>query len=191
MQSKFRTANNRSPTSRPTIYEWPERFITTGSILPKPKSGRPSRRLYDVKRIQDTFHCSPRKSIRSAAQHLQIPRSTVIDVVHKKLRLYAYKLQLLHELKLDDKPQRRTFAEEMLQKTEDDENFLQSVIFSDEATFHVSGIVNRHNTRIWGLENPHAVLEQARDSRKVSVWCGLLHDSNYRAFYLFQSNCPL
>ncbi|GBL92052.1 hypothetical protein AVEN_102601-1 [Araneus ventricosus] len=84
-----------------------------------------------------------------------MPRSTVHDVVHKKLRLYAYKLQLLHELKPDDKPRLRTFAEEMLQKMEDDENFLQCVIFPDEATFHVSSIIKRHNTRIWGLENPH------------------------------------
>ncbi|GBO25327.1 hypothetical protein AVEN_24255-1 [Araneus ventricosus] len=111
VQHKFWTTYNRSPHSRPTIYEWHERFMTTGSVLPKPKSGRPSRSFDDVKRIQETFRRSPRKSIRSAAQHLQIPRSTVHVVVHKKIRLYAYKLQLLHELKPDDKPRRRTFAE--------------------------------------------------------------------------------
>ncbi|GBL94432.1 hypothetical protein AVEN_12207-1 [Araneus ventricosus] len=49
-------------------------------------------------------------------------------------------------------------------------------MFSDEAAFHLSGIVNRHITRIWGLENPHSVLEQARHSPKVKVWCDLLHD---------------
>ncbi|GBM65217.1 hypothetical protein AVEN_65668-1 [Araneus ventricosus] len=48
------------------------------------------------------------------------------------------------------------------------EDLLQRVMFSDEATFHESGIVNRHNTRIWGLENPHAV--QARDSPKALDW---------------------
>ncbi|GBL91613.1 hypothetical protein AVEN_23664-1 [Araneus ventricosus] len=36
-----------------------------------------------LKRIQETFRRSPRKSNRSAAQHLQIPRSTVHDIVHK------------------------------------------------------------------------------------------------------------
>ncbi|GBM99137.1 hypothetical protein AVEN_172401-1 [Araneus ventricosus] len=103
------------------------------------------------------------------------------DVVHNQLRLYGYKLQLLHELKPDDKPRRRTFSGEMLQEMEEDKNFLQRVMFSDEATFHVSGIVNRHNTRIWGVQNPHTVLEQARDSPKVK--CGLPHDRmNYRAF---------
>ncbi|GBL96485.1 hypothetical protein AVEN_229933-1 [Araneus ventricosus] len=116
VQRKFRTTYNRSPPSRPTIYEWHERFMTTSIVLPKPKSCRPSRSFHDFKRIQETFRRSPRKSIRSAAQHLQIPRSTVHDVVHKKLRLYTYKLQLLHELKPDDRPRHRTFAEEMLQK---------------------------------------------------------------------------
>ncbi|GBL85885.1 hypothetical protein AVEN_183664-1 [Araneus ventricosus] len=48
----------------------------------------------------------------------------------------------------------------------------------------VSGIVNRHITRVWGLENPHAVLEQARDSPKVNVWCGLLHDRIIEPFFL-------
>jgi hypothetical protein len=27
-------------------------------------------------------------------------------------------------------------------------------IFSDEATFHINGKVNRHNVRVWGTENP-------------------------------------
>ncbi|GBM24409.1 hypothetical protein AVEN_167636-1 [Araneus ventricosus] len=143
--------------------------MTTGSVLPKPKSGCHSRSFDDVQRIQETFRRSPQKSIRIAARHLQIPRSTVHDVVHKKLRLYAYKLQLLHDLKLDDKPRHRTLVEEMLQKSEGDENYLQRVMFSDETTFHVSGIVNRYNARIRGLENPHAVLDQARDSLKVNM----------------------
>jgi hypothetical protein len=48
-------------------------------------------------------------------------------------------------------------------------------MFSDEATFHVSGKVNKQNVRIWESENPHATVEHIRDSPKVNVWCGLLH----------------
>ncbi|GBN36801.1 hypothetical protein AVEN_57939-1 [Araneus ventricosus] len=64
IQRKFRTTCNRSPPSRPTIYEWHERFMTTDSLLPKPKSDRPNRSFSDVKRIQETFHRSSRKPIR-------------------------------------------------------------------------------------------------------------------------------
>jgi hypothetical protein len=31
----------------------------------------------------------------------------------------------------------------MLARNDDDEGFLQSVLFSDEATFHVPGLLNR------------------------------------------------
>ena len=37
-----------------------------------------------------------------------------------------------------------------------------------ERTFHVNGKVNKHNTRIWGTENPHEILEHQRDSPKVT-----------------------
>jgi hypothetical protein len=41
-----------------------------------------------------------------------------------------------------------------------DDHFLEKVQFSDEATFHVSGAVNRHNVGIWGLWN--ALYKQVR-----------------------------
>ncbi|GBN56461.1 hypothetical protein AVEN_75979-1 [Araneus ventricosus] len=44
VQRKLRITYKGSPPSRPTIYEWHERFMTTSSVLPKPKSARPSGR---------------------------------------------------------------------------------------------------------------------------------------------------
>ncbi|PNF27743.1 hypothetical protein B7P43_G12779 [Cryptotermes secundus] len=57
----------------------------------------------------------------------------------------------------------------MLKNTED-ELFLRRVIFSDEATFHLSGKVNRHNVRIWGYR---VTFEHVRDSPKVNVFCAI------------------
>jgi hypothetical protein len=42
-------------------------------------------------------------------------------------------------------------------------------VFSDQATFHQTGKVNRHNVRIWDTENPHEVVEYVRYSPNVSV----------------------
>ncbi|KFM60000.1 Transposable element Tc1 transposase, partial [Stegodyphus mimosarum] len=58
-----------------------------------------------------------------------------------------------------------------------------SVMFSDEASCHLSGIVNRHNVRIWGSEYPHEYREAQRDSPKVNVWCGLMHDRDNVPFF--------
>ena len=59
--------------------------------------------------------------------------------------------------------------------------------FSDEATFHVSGKVNKHNIRIWGSQNPCEVLERERDSPKINVWCGLMHNQIIGPFIFAES----
>ena len=45
--------------------------------------------------------------------------------------------------------------------------------FSDEATFHTSGHVKRHNTIFWGTENPCVIQKHECDSPKVKVWCAV------------------
>ncbi|KAJ4443335.1 hypothetical protein ANN_05003 [Periplaneta americana] len=45
---------------------------------------------------------------------------------------------------------RSIIRQRLLDKVDDDDTFLTRVCFSDEATFHISGKVNRHNCRIWG-----------------------------------------
>ena len=57
---------------------------------------------------------------------------------------------------------------------EEDGHFLNCICFSDEATFYVSGMLNKHIARIWGSENPHLTRQIECDSPKVNVWCGLL-----------------
>jgi hypothetical protein len=51
----------------------------------------------------------------------------------------------------------------------EEDGFVERLIFSDEATFHISGKVKRHNVRIWGIVQPHAQTEHQRDSPKVNV----------------------
>ena len=60
---------------------------------------------------------------------------------------------------------------------DDDDTFsLIQVYFSDEANFHVSGKVNRHNCRIRGSKNPRFVIEHQRDSPKWNVGYGIMRD---------------
>ena len=99
------------------------------------------------------------KSIRTAARQLELPRSTVHKVLHKNLRLYAYKMQMLQALQPNDIPRRKEFAVNMLQRISEDEAFFKRVCFSDEATFHVSGKLNKQNIKIWGSENNRACRE--------------------------------
>ena len=64
-----------------------------------------------------------------------------------------------------------------------DYHFLEKAQFSDEATFHVSGAVNRRNVRIWVSENPHAYVEHQRESPKVNVFCAISSQKVYGTFF--------
>ena len=64
------------------------------------------------------------------------------------MKLYAYNVQILQELKPNDGLKCKLFALEMLSRIEDDEDYLKKVMFTDEACFHASGKVNRHNVGI-------------------------------------------
>ena len=148
--------------------------METGTVFDIRRSGRPRTSEENIERVRQAFQRSPMKSIRTAARQLELPRSTVHKVLHKNLRLYAYKVQMLQALQPNGMPRRKEFAVNMLERISKDEAFLKRVCFSDEATFHVSGNLNKHNIRIWGSENPHASRELQRDSPKVNVWCGIM-----------------
>jgi len=70
------------------------------------------------------------------------------------------------------------------------DHFLEKVQFSKEATFHVSGAVNRRNVRIWGSENPQAYVEHQRDSPKVNMFCAVSSQKVYGQFFSTEETVP-
>ena len=100
-----------------------------GSILDRKRSGKPSIDKETVNAERVAFYRSPRKSIRFASNELGIPRSTVHKILHKQLQLHAYKLQIFQALKPDDQSRQAAFAEEILQRIDDDNDYLNSMVF--------------------------------------------------------------
>jgi hypothetical protein len=115
-----------------------------------------------VEQLRESFIRSPRRSKRRASREMGIPNVTVWRVLRKRSYLKAYKLSIVQHLTDADKVVHKKFCMQM-----------DSVIFSDERTFHVSGKVNTHNCKIWGSEIPRVSLEHVRDSPKVNVFCAL------------------
>ena len=64
----------------------------------------------------------------------------------------------------------------------------ERLVFSDEATFHVSGKVNKHNTCIWSIDNPHELLEHQRNSPKGDHVLCYVEESCIRTILLLKSN---
>jgi len=77
-----------------------KKIMETGSILDRKRSGRPSIDEETVDAVRVTFHRSSRKSNCIASNKLAVSRSTIHKVLHKRLRLHAYKLQIVQALGL-------------------------------------------------------------------------------------------
>ena len=107
---------------------------------------------------------------------------TVWKVLLKWLYFKPYKMRLVQALTPANKVKRRDFWEEMQLKMEE-YDFIERIIFCDEATFHISGKVNGHNVLIWGTEKPHAQIEHQHDSPKANVFCVVYRENVHGPFF--------
>lgn len=183
VQRRFLTHFGRPTPDVKTIKKWYDKFNESGSVGDRPRPGRPKVNDNIIEEVRQAYERSPCKSVRKASSELDIPKSTMHKILRKRLFLYPYKLQMVHALRQDDRRLRVAFAEEMLRRIDDDDDYLKRVCFSDEATFHTSGHVNRHNVRIWGSTSPQDFIQKERDSPKVNVWCGLMHNRIVGPFF--------
>jgi hypothetical protein len=97
------------------------------------------------------IYVQPKKSTICACWELTIPQLTMWKILRRHLLLKCYKLKILHEPRPDD--------------------FLSNIVFSNEATFHLSGTVIHHSMQIWGLENPCEMKSTLGQSKGECVLC--------------------
>lgn len=169
VQRAWRRKFHTPPPTDKTITATFDRFVSTGSVQDLPRSGRPRDEDKAVE-IERYFNQNPSASTRKAAQVYDVSHTTV----HKALKvagMKAYKIHHTQALYEDDYAARQTMCEQLVALIDD--NNLENLCFSDEATFHTSGHVHKHNFRLWDYENPHAIHQVVHQSPKVNVWCAL------------------
>ncbi|XP_036185884.1 DDB1- and CUL4-associated factor 16 isoform X2 [Myotis myotis] len=151
----FRTKYGRnSDLTSSTVKRLIKKFRETGSISDLKHPGRPStsRSTQNIEAVRESVAKSPGTSIRRRGQELDISKSSLQRILTKDLHYPAYKVQLTQELKPTDHAQRREFVECIMEQQQVDADFSNKTIFSDEAHFHLDGLVNQQNCRIWGSE---------------------------------------
>jgi len=93
-------------------------------------------------------------------------KTTVWRVLRKRLVFKPYCIQMAQQLSDEDHRHQLDFCLQLQDLVSSNDHFLEKVRFSDGATFHISGAVNRCNVRIWGSENPRVYVEHQHDSPK-------------------------
>jgi len=71
----------------------------------------------------------------------------------KNNKWHSYKLYLVQELSKNDFDRRMQFYN-LIMKMINDPLLFDNIVFSDEATFELTGNVNKHNCRYWSDINP-------------------------------------
>ncbi len=66
------------------------------------------------------------------------------------------------------------FSERFLTMDEEDPEWKNNILWSDEAIFSLSDTVNRHNCVYWAPSNPSRTIERNRQgNQSVMVWAGV------------------
>jgi len=185
VQRRFRIMYHTGPPTDKTIREWYMKFKQSGCLCAAKRTGRPGPSAETVERVQETFVRRPQESTTRASRELQMSQSSVWCILCKRLRVKGYRVLILQALNPQDHNLRLRFCLDFQQRLRED-GFAKKLVFSDEASFHVCGKVNRHNVCIWGTENPHATIEYVRDSPKVNVFCAVSSCKVHRPFFFVE-----
>ena len=87
--------------------------------------------------------------------------------------MFPQKIQILQAQTTANKAKRFAFCQSISRRIEDHPDFLDLIFFSDEAHFHLSGQVKKHNMRFWAQAQPHGHVLRPLSVKKVTVRCAI------------------
>ena len=176
----------RAPISHGTAAAVNTLFDETGSVIKVVHQNSQPRRIHPHPEDNDILaanRANPCMSLRDIASQLNINKDKVrrCFVRHK---IKPFKPKFLHTLKEGDDNKRLDYCYWAQGNFLNDWNFLNKIMFTDEATFTTNGVVSSQNCRYWAADNPHWIINcKDQYSQKVNVWCGILGDRIIGPFF--------
>lgn len=173
VKRKLQAEFGKNSPSESSIRETYHRFCETGSVEDRKRSGRRSVVTDNmVSKVAAVIENNPQCSVRTVAAVSSISRTTTHRIMTKQLSLKPYKVHFIQELHEEDLQDRVEMCKTLIPMLEN-VDIQENILFSDEATFFLKGLVNKHNIRYWSESNPHVTVETVMKSPKINVWCAL------------------
>lgn len=118
---------------------------------------------------------NPTTSQRRMERRTGIPRSSIQRIIRAN-DLHPYHYQKVQALKPADYPRRVAFCRAILTRNREDQNFFDSILWTDESRFERFGLFNTHNSHYYSIVNPHLVRESNFQERySVNLWSGIIN----------------
>lgn len=112
-------------------------------------------------------------STRILGQAVGKHQTTVLRTL-KKHKYFPYKYEKHQELREGDEERRMAFCFEVMERANNNRDFLGNICFTDECTFTLNNEPNVQNCRYWSQENEHRlVLTRTQYPQKINVWAGI------------------
>ncbi len=125
-----------------------KKFEETGTVRDLLGHGQRMKQTEEIKdALKTRLEAAPTISSRWLATQLLTFHTTTYCMMQQIA--YPYKIQVVHELKLADPGKCIAFCNWLLRYVSRSHSVLDTVFFSDEAWFHLSGYVNAQNYHLW------------------------------------------
>lgn len=179
----FNTKYPDRPITQSTVSKLERKFRETGSVDDLPKVGRPNINEETKLNVLLAMEENPHNSLRRISRYQDIP----VTSVHKIMKLekwHPYKIVLVQELSEDDPDRRMQFCQTLMDMCNTNPLLVKNIVFSDEATFTLTGTVNRQNCRYWARENPKWMREHhTQFPQKINVWAAIVENRLIGPYY--------
>lgn len=168
-----------------------DKFLKTGSVRCKSDDDNNLERgpaaVRDPEKVEAVIglvSARPTISSREIEENSGVPRTTAQRIL-RHYRYKSYKIQCHQELFPWDLESRSEFCENVMERANDDRNFLLNICFSDESSFTLHNEPNRQDTRYWAQQNPHNVVAtRTQYPQKVNVWAGIFRHHIIGPFFI-------
>lgn len=168
--------NRRHPDAK-VIRRAEQRLRETGQLMPLNIDRGRHRNIRTPaleQQVLAAIYEAPGRGIRGLAQEFDVSCHTVQRILADE-QLHPYHYRQVQALQPDDFPARQQFCEWLINRHENDPNFVSSILWTDESYFSRDGVFNMHNNHQWALQNPHTVRVHAHQQRfGLNVWAGIL-----------------
>ena len=161
--------------SRTQCYEWYQLFKSgRTSIEHDPKSGRPSSSTGDdhIEKVRSVIRENRRLTVREVSEELGICKSSCHTILTEKLKMYRAAAKFVPRLLTEQQKQNRvTVIQELLDRSNTDENFLKNVITGDETWVYDYDVETKVQSSQWvGKSSPRPIkARQCRSNVMVMI----------------------
>lgn len=179
---------NRPVPSSGTIAHIVHNFEQYGAVS-KCKCNRNVPQLNEEKETRNMMICAsveqdPSKSCRQIADEIGTNKSTVQEVLRKN-GYKSYKIRTTQQIFPEDRERRMVFCEQVMERANNDDDFINRICFTDESSFAMLGKHNPSVVRFWYRENPHVRMDyRTQYPEKLNVWAGVVGNNIIGPFFI-------